>query len=154
MKKLLRIFEVTVLFMSILSCFVFAEDITITTYYPSPFGSYRDLQVTNKATFGPFSMFAPAAVVPGSIVLSGNTAGVYIVDRNLGAYPGTAGSAYAMYNLGGILRLWTPVNGDLITVNSNGNINILTPSQATADPLNGVSGYTAQPRFSDNNDTP
>jgi len=126
MRKLLRIFEVTTLFMSILSCFVFAEDITITTYYPSPFGSYNDLQVTNKATFGPFSMFATAAVAPGSIVLSGNTAGVYIVDRNLAAYPAIpgAGDAYAMYNQGGTWTLRTsPFTVDMLTVSSNGITN-------------------------------
>jgi len=49
MRKLLRIFEVTTLFMSILSCFVFAEDITITTYYPSPYGVYREMRAQRMA---------------------------------------------------------------------------------------------------------
>jgi hypothetical protein len=33
------------------STFVFAEDITITTYYPSPYGSYNSLQI-NKLGVG------------------------------------------------------------------------------------------------------
>jgi hypothetical protein len=45
MEKLLKSICLSAFILLILSTFVFAEEITITTYYPSPYGSYNSLQV-------------------------------------------------------------------------------------------------------------
>ena len=37
------------LFLLAYSAFVFADDITVTTYYPSPYGSYNELQINRLA---------------------------------------------------------------------------------------------------------
>ena len=43
---------ISVLFLTFLVCsFAFAEDITLTTYYPAPFGVYRNLTVANNNNF-------------------------------------------------------------------------------------------------------
>ena len=145
MKKLLRIFEVTVLFMSILSCFVFAEDITITTYYPSPFGSYRELtwvDLPNRSR-GWLSSDQGSSIELGGLNAGGGPGTPYI-DFHNDMVGGAAGNFDARIILTGDNTL--EIQGADLTLN--------TASQATVDPLNGVGGYTAQPRFSYNNDTP
>jgi len=48
MKRLCAIIGMSGFVMFSLVSFSFSEDITITTYYPSPFGSYRELTTTNN----------------------------------------------------------------------------------------------------------
>jgi len=49
MRKLTDVVVLVVLFLAIAPSLVFSqENITITTYYPSPFGSYRELEVTGN----------------------------------------------------------------------------------------------------------
>jgi len=118
---------VVLFFLGLVTCvYSQQENVTITTYYPSPSGSYKDLDVINKLRVGPFSMFGAAASNPGSLVLSGSSAGLFMVDRTLATYPGGAGNSFAWYNSGGIVRLWTPVNGDILSVPSNGQMNFVS----------------------------
>lgn len=49
MSKLLNLIAITIVFIFILFSLSLAEEqITITTYYPSPYGSYQDLEVIHK----------------------------------------------------------------------------------------------------------
>ena len=90
------------------------EQLTVTTYYPSPFGSYRDLGVSNILAVGPVT---PAGwglganpVAPGTILLSGTSAGIDMLDRTITA-PAGPGSVFSWYNSTGALRLATLAPG-------------------------------------------
>jgi len=83
--------------------FGFCEDLTITTYYPSPNGSYRDLQITNRldASGTPVGGAGNNAVinvvnnstVNGTSAIQGSTGGV---SGALGAV-GPGGQQYGVY---------------------------------------------------------
>ena len=67
------------IFMSVVICsFAFAEQLTITTYYPAPFGVYRDLETENfdirNLTVNPaIEFYNDAGVNPDlSIILTGD----------------------------------------------------------------------------------
>ena len=144
------------------------ENLTITTYYPSPYGSYMDLRVSNQLSVGPISdIFSPTgASHPGAVSLSGSDAGLYLVDRNLNSgtlnHPWIKGQVYYWYNLGrevkvsdgfnNILQIVSNINGSYAPY-PNGSVGIYSGREITNDPLNGVNGYTAQGRYSDNTDS-
>jgi len=63
------------------SYYVFSEDITITTYYPSPYGSYRELRAQNVSIGENYSAAAycwPPAICTHSI---NNTADLIVEGR-------------------------------------------------------------------------
>ncbi|MCX7607198.1 MAG: hypothetical protein N2170_08050, partial [Bacteroidia bacterium] len=81
-------------------------------------------------TVGPFGI----GQAEGRIVATGATNEISFVRRNLTSWPGAAAAAgdrYAWYSPDGSARLWTPVNGDLVTVTAAGNVGIgtITPSE-------------------------
>jgi len=127
---------VSVLFLASFSLLQAAdEQLTFTTYYPSPYGSYIDLTVSNSLMVGPVNNGATiwggnANNVPGAVVASGSAAAFLFVDRNSGYSAGTPGNTYAWYNTGGVCRLWTTVNGDILQISSNGAINPLKLNRA------------------------
>ncbi|MCX7606952.1 MAG: hypothetical protein N2170_06795 [Bacteroidia bacterium] len=73
-------------------------------------------------TVGPFGV----GNAVGRIVATGTAAEISFVRRTLGSWPGApaAGDRYVWYDPDGSARLWTEVNGDLVTVRSNGNVGI------------------------------
>jgi hypothetical protein len=85
------------------------------------------LHVNGGATVGPFAPFD----VVGSLNVTGASAELGFVRRNLGSWPVTpaAGDRFIWYNPDGVARLWTHVNGDLMTVKANGNVGL-----GTSDP--------------------
>jgi len=60
-----------IIFFLLLTCVVYAQDesVTITTYYPSPYGVYRELRA-NQMTIG--SAYMKNAVSDGNLFVSGN----------------------------------------------------------------------------------
>ena len=109
------------------------EHLTITTYYPSPYGSYKDLAVFNQLYVGPIGdIFSPTGGShPGAIAVSGSAAGLYLVNRNLISttlsHPWGAGQVFYWYNLGGVAMLSngaTTAAGitNVLQVTSSGNL--------------------------------
>lgn len=150
MKKFLITSFLIVFYLSFLGVSLFAQEtLTVTTYYPSPFGSYRQL------TWGNFP----------------NTRGMLAADGNAGSAIELGG----VNTLGGLgtpyidfhndlnnavdydARIILTADNTLEMMGQNSNLFRLlldSPATTTADPLNGVGGYTADSRFKNNNDTP
>lgn len=129
MKRLLEVvFMFSVVFIFLALGFANAdEQLTISTYYPSPYGSYKNLSVSNWLAVGPVTgtdIWGSAGSVPGAIVSSGGAAMVLFMDRNLTSYPTTpaAGNGYAWYDQSSAMRLWTYGTGDIVRINSSGFI--------------------------------
>lgn len=83
MRKFLFLNVISVFFILILSSSAFSENISITTYYPSPYGSYQELRV-NQMSVG--SGYAATALANGNLLIQGQvgigtiTPGVYKVQ--------------------------------------------------------------------------
>jgi hypothetical protein len=77
-------------------------------------------------SFGPFATPSPGPSYLGIFNVTGNAAQLGFVRRSLTSWPTTpaAGDSYAWYNPDGTARLWTPVNGDAITVTTAGNLKL------------------------------
>lgn len=70
MSKQINIVAVAVFFVFLLFSSVFCqESITITTYYPSPYGSYNELRA-NQMSIG--SSYASSSLSDGNFIVSGN----------------------------------------------------------------------------------
>ena len=137
MSKLLNLIAITVVFIFILFSLSLAqEQITITTYYPSPYGSYQDLTVANSLRLET-SPTAPVADGP-QIEWRTGTPRHWNIDQS-----------------GDTLRFFTEnnTNGALaerIYFTENANIHWFKAEEVTIDPLNGWVGYTTGtvPRYS------
>jgi len=122
------VLPVFVLFLVCCPGFLLAqENLTITTYYPSPNGSYRNIDVSNSVNIGPFQSVDTNAV--GAIGLTGVSAGYSFSDRNLAASPGAlgtwpAGDRFTLYAQAGEARIRTDTTGDIITFENDGDLNI------------------------------
>jgi hypothetical protein len=83
-----------------------------------------NLFVTNNVSVGLFSL----GNLPGEIQVTGPAAEFGFVRRNLTSWPAqpAAGDRFVWYNPAGTARLWTHVNGDLLTVTAPGNVGIGT----------------------------
>lgn len=83
-----------------------------------------NLFVTGYVTVGPFA----ATAGQGGIDVTGPVAEFGFVRRNLTSFPTTtaAGDRFVWYNPDGTARLYTGVNGDLLTVTATGNVGIGT----------------------------
>lgn len=83
------------------------------------------LHVNGGGTVGPFSPYAPLNRV-GSLNVTGSTAELGFVRRNLAAWPSPVkpGDRFAWYNPDGVARLSTDGGGDLLTIRSNGSTGI------------------------------
>lgn len=68
MTKSLNISAIIVFFVLILFSIVLAESLTVTTYYPSPYGSYDEIRVY-RMSIG--SVLATTAVTDGNLIVSG-----------------------------------------------------------------------------------
>ncbi|MFA5356461.1 MAG: hypothetical protein WC301_03550 [Candidatus Omnitrophota bacterium] len=80
MRRYAGIIMIAVFSLFLLSCAtVYAESLTITTYYPSPYGSYNELSVTNSMTIGSSGtaftglLHGAVAVNPPSIAAAAST---------------------------------------------------------------------------------
>jgi hypothetical protein len=74
MIKYFRVISIVLFFLFALLSLSFAEDLTITTYYPSPYGSYNNLYVANNVGIGtPSPQEALDIALNKSIFLEGNS---------------------------------------------------------------------------------
>ena len=144
MKKFLIKSLLVIFCVSFLAFALFAQEtITITTYYPSPFGSYRTLQVINA---NQEIMLGQDAVNPGIEVRS---------RTNNGRVPYIDFSNDDAINFDARVIL----TGDN-TLEIQGATLVLTGLQlnidavTTTDPLNGVAGYTAVTPYRNKSDIP
>ncbi len=80
------------------------------------------LHVGNFISVGPFV----ATQGVGGIDLTGPGSELGLVRRSLNAWPNApaAGDRFVWYNPDGSARLWDDVNGDLMVMNSNGNLSL------------------------------
>ncbi len=81
-------------------------------------------------TVGPFA----ASNFGGHLEVTGPSAELSFVRRTLTAWPVTpvAGDRFVWYNQNGQAALWTEVNGDLVTVDSDGNLGLKKTTNGTA----------------------
>jgi len=77
MPKLLKSICLVSLFLFFCSTFVFAEDIAITTYYPSPYGSYKNLNIYNQDESGTLTDFTQAVTKAGLLITTDLTNTAY-----------------------------------------------------------------------------
>jgi len=86
------------------------EQITITTYYPSPYGSYRDLEVSNKLSGRGVSPTTGPAGNVDIVIFAQNTAPDTTIPDKYGVYART----WAGGNVGGALaRAWLDNTGNI-----------------------------------------
>jgi len=129
--------------------FGFCEDLTITTYYPSPNGSYQDLRVSNSLGVGSTASAWLDAHSPnnGMIVTGGTNAGLTLLARN------GSNSFFTWFNQNGTAASLADSSGTILfEIRTDRNVYIRSPSARTADPLNGVApADTSVIRYCDNN---
>jgi hypothetical protein len=134
------------------------ENLTITTYYPSPYGSYRQLNVSNTLVVGPFSVVDPATV--SAVAVAGGTAEYIFARRNLPTvadpttYGWAAGDRYYLYSQDGLAAyLSTDDFGNIFGVTNAGSVHIYSAAETTTDGIGIVYGYTTgeQARYPQNN---
>jgi len=144
MSRLIAISVLIVLILSGFFSFSFAqENLTITTYYPSPYGSYKDLAVSNQLYVGTIGdIFSPTgADHPGAITASGGVAGIYLVDQGLTSatlgHPWVSGQVFYWYNSGSQLKLNSGTS-DIMSITAAGNVGIgPVPAATNALDVNG-----------------
>jgi Chaperone of endosialidase len=86
-------------------------------------------QFSQRATVGPVSSY-PAVTSVGRLEVSGPSAEISLIRRELTAWPATpaAGDRFSWYNSNGVARLWGEVKGDLLAVQGDGKVGIGTTS--------------------------
>lgn len=71
MEKVLRFFGVFLFVMLFMGTSVIAEEITLTTYYPAPYGAYEELSVQDGFVVG--AAYAGTQTAPASgVIIEGN----------------------------------------------------------------------------------
>jgi hypothetical protein len=127
MKKI--VFALLVVLTMAMSVVYAQETLTISTYYPSPYGSYNELQLSPHVT-----STACNATTEGTIYYD-SSSGVNTIKvcRN-------NGSAYQFEALGGAGGYWT-ANGNNIYNSNTGNVGIGTSAPSSKLTVNG--GLTA-----------
>ena len=114
---------------SIITCLGFLsfgypeEQITITTYYPSPYGSYQELNVNNSLALGPNSR-------AGLNALSDTSGAIYSTGAGGGYYfTGTVGgNLYRLYSpIGDSVNIWDKTSGTLVSLSPDdtGGLNFI-----------------------------
>ncbi|HNX82344.1 MAG TPA: hypothetical protein PKL77_09385 [Candidatus Omnitrophota bacterium] len=135
------------------------ESLTITTYYPSPFGSYRELQSIGGTSWTTANWRTALTVgrASGSAIRFVNS-GAGARDFGIGA--STASNFYAWSTAAGggtgsAAVYWMMVNdvAGVDTITFYGTVRLNSPAVATVDPLNGAGGYVWSPRYRQNDDT-
>jgi hypothetical protein len=98
------------------------------------------VQATTALAVGPFPAGGAAE---GRLGVAGSTAELSFARRTLKAWPATpaAGDRFVWYNSDGTARLWTEVKGDLLSVDTNGNLQLLT-GQLTIPKTSGSATFT------------
>jgi len=108
MKRFVTIMSITVIFVSCLFLLSFAADeITITTYYPSPYGSYRELQLYPQS-----SPTACGSATEGTMYYHSAAKEVRVCN----------GSSYTTISGGG--GFWSAVGTNNIVNTNSGNVGI------------------------------
>jgi hypothetical protein len=87
------------------------------------------LHIAGHVVVGPFA----ATGGQGRLDVTGPLASFSFVRRSLSSWPAVpqAGDRFVWYNPDGMARLWTEQNGDLLTVNSAGNVGVGTTEPQT-----------------------
>lgn len=103
------------LLISPLSVFATDESITITTYYPSPYGAYNEL----KSYSNTYLAITSGNVGIGTVSPGGGvTAGIRVLSLADGTAPaGGVANQVSLYSSG----------GELYTLDSSGNVTLLSP---------------------------
>lgn len=102
------------------------EQVTITTYYPLPYGSYRELR-TDQMSVG--SGYRTASLSDGNLLVSGNV-GIGTNSPQAALDMGSGG-----IRLGGVTRTTWPLFG------SEGNVTVTCNSRRHCGPVRVPEGY-------------
>lgn len=140
---MLRLLKSIFLFLFLFVTFVFAEDITITTYYPSPFGCYKNLSIYNQDESTTQTDFTRALTRAGGLITTDYTAnaytpGIFWSTQNNNATKPKAGIYLMETNTGSRMYFGTSndyatgITNNAIVIDEVGNIGI------------GVTGMPAQ----------
>jgi hypothetical protein len=138
MRKTKFLFSLSLIYLLIFPLIIYAADetLTITTYYPSPYGSYNNLTVANTLGVGTTSPSAKLTAVAGSDTWSGDFLGLSTSNKvRLGTYGGVATVA-ANNNAG---DAWA----NLLINPGGGNVGIGTAAPAYILDVNGPLQYRA-----------
>jgi hypothetical protein len=144
MARLLKGFSLIVFVLSFFSVLVFAEDITITTYYPSPYGVYNQLTTTGTTLLATTSgnvgigtttpgyplMVYKAVTGDVQVQIANGTKNLYIGAQWINNIP-SLGTNDAT-SLGLVTN-----NGERIHIDSSGSIGIATTSPGATLEVNG-----------------
>lgn len=90
------------LFLLIFISLVFAEDITITTYYPSPYGSYNEMRVNMLAVGSGYQDAAVNPLTDGRLIVSHNVS----INRNTAGNYGSENVRLDTNGYGAVNDLW------------------------------------------------
>ena len=104
MQKIFRVFAVFLFVVLCVGVYSMAEDITLTTYYPAPYGNYEELQATKLAVGSATSV--PAG--DGDLAVGDN---INAVSYSVGGTAGWSGTF-----LTGDGRTVTVINGIITNV--------------------------------------
>jgi len=115
MKKVLSVIAVLAVFLVVLPLMVLAEELTITTYYPSPAGSYNELS-TNIFDLSPVSRPADKE---GRIYYDSITKSLYLYNGsdwvNLSEETGVTDITLAQFSKEGVYTLLNNTNSQSVT---------------------------------------
>ena len=162
MTKLLKSTVLILLLLIFCPVFVLAEDITITTYYPSPYGSYKNLSIYNQDESTTQADFTGALTKAGIIITTDYTdtaftPGIFWSTTNnsptipkAGIYLKETGTGTNMY-FGTSNNYAVGITNDAMVINPSGNVGIgtVTPG-AKLDVMNGdirVGGQAVSSNF-------
>lgn len=98
MKKVIFLFLSIFIFISVL----FAENITITTYYPSPYGSYNEMRVNMLAVGSNYQDVIANPLIDGSLIVSHNVS----INRNTAGNYGSENVRLDTNGYGAVNDLW------------------------------------------------
>ena len=126
MVRILKIFAAVIFSINSLLAFAFAEErLTITTFYPSPYGSYKQLSVTDSGAVTATDYALYVTNTATSSTASINKFGMYI--SSTGTWNGSSANNYGLY-------IAAPTGGTnnygLIVAGGNVGIGIANPSTA------------------------
>ncbi|MDD5129592.1 MAG: hypothetical protein PHS66_00845 [Candidatus Omnitrophica bacterium] len=133
MDRFLKGFLFTFCFMFFLSTHIFAEDITITTYYPSPYGSYKNLNIYNIDETATQTDFTQGVTKAGLLITTEYVDGAFTpgifwstLDNNAtkpkaGIYLKETGSGTNMY-FGTSNAYATGITNNALIIDPSGNL--------------------------------
>ncbi len=154
MPKLLKRTGLILFILFFYPALILAEDITITTYYPSPYGSYKNLNIYNQDESITQTDFTQSLTKAGLIITTDYTADAYTpgifwtmtnstpTKPKAGIYLKETGTGTNMY-FGTSNAYATGITNDAMVINPSGYVGIGTTAPGERLEVNGAIKFTA-----------